>query len=218
MKKGNYTNSEGKKENYTYVTSLTLSQKANYVMEVADMLVSSSIGYAYILKDAIFNYCLIKYFTDIELFKSPDEFNLDMIDSFCNTNKECVIEVVKKDAESGLIDELVKACDEAIEFRKLHFSDYREEVSDLLAVVREYVVKPDYMNELLVAFTNYLNKASEREIDVDIVNKLSSIMPMINNMDNVDVAKTIIDMKEKTVKNTKGNSKKTSSNNLEVVK
>lgn len=226
MNKAKYTNFDGKKVDFTYVTTLSLSQKANYVMEVAGMVVSSTIGYAYVLREAIFNYCLIKYFTDIELFESPDDFNLDLVDSFCTTNKDSVIETIKKNVDDGLILELEKACDEAIEFRKSHFSDYREEVSDLLAVVREYVVKPDYMNELLVAFTNYLNKASEREIDAEVVSKLAGIVPVLKDMGSVEVAKAIIETKADTDNKTDGSdkpkpkskSKKVSGKDIEVVK
>lgn len=192
MNKGTYINFDGKKTEYTYDNTLTLSQKANFVMEVAGMVVSSTIGYAYILKEAIFNYCLIKYFTDIVLFENEDDFNLDMIDSFCKNNKESVIDVVTKAMGKESLDELIKACDEAIEFRKSHFSDYREEVSDLLQVVREFVVKPDYLGEFLTALTNFLNNASERDIDFDAVSKLSDIIPVLKNMGSVEVAKAIV--------------------------
>lgn len=123
-------------------------------------------------------------------------------------------------------NELSTACDEAIEFRKSHFSDYKEEISDLLQVVREFVVKPDYMNELLVALTNFLNKASDREIDVDVVNKLSDIIPLMKEIGNKEVAKTIIeefhndntdkDSKEEKPKAKRG--RKPKAENLEVVK
>lgn len=193
MNKGTYKNFNGKKTEYTYDNALTLSQKANFVMEVAGMIVSSTIGYAYILKEAIFNYCLIKYFTDIVLFENEDDFNLDMIDSFCKNNKESVIDTITKAMGKEALDELMMACDEAIEFRKAHFSDYRDEVSDLLQVVREFVVKPDYMNELLSALTNAVNMFADKgDIDMSVVNKLADIIPVMQSMGSKEVAKAII--------------------------
>ncbi len=222
--KGTYTNFSGETVEFNYESELSLSQKASFVMEVAGMIVSGEVGYAYILKEAIFNYCLIKYFTDIVLFENEEDFSLDMIDNFVKTNKKSVIDVITKTMGEETYSEFSTACNEAIDFRKSHFSDYKEEISDLLQVVREFVVKPDYMNELLVALTNFLNKASDREIDIDVVNKLSEIIPLMKEIGSKEVAKTIIeefhndntDSKEEKPKAKRGRPKK--DNNLEVVK
>ncbi len=222
--RGTYTNFSGETVGFNYESELSLSQKASFVMEVAGMIVSGEVGYAYILKEAIFNYCLIKYFTDIVLFENEEDFSLDMIDNFVKTNKESVIDVITKTMGEETYSELSTACNEAIDFRKSHFSDYKEEISDLLQVVREFVVKPDYMNELLIALTNFLNKASDREIDIDMVNKLSEIIPLMKEIGSKEVAKTIIeefhndntDSKEEKPKAKRGRKPKTE--NLEVVK
>lgn len=93
-----------------------------------------------------------------------------------------------------MFNELSKACDEAIEFRKAHFSDYKEEISDLLQVVREFVVKPDYLNELLIALTNAVNSFAEKsDIDMDMVNKLADIIPVMKEMGSKEVAKAIVE-------------------------
>lgn len=196
--KGKYVNFNGKQVQYEYESRLSLSQKANFVMEVAGMVVSSEIGYAYILKEAIFNYCLIKYFTDIVLFENEDDFSLDMIDKFSMDNKELVIAEITKAMGEDAFNELANACEEAIEFRKVHFSDFKEEVSDLLQVVREFVVKPDYLNELLIALTNAVNVFSEKgDIDMNVVNKLADIIPFMNDMGSKEVAKAVIEENHK---------------------
>ena len=224
--KGTYLNFNGESVGFNYASGLSLSQKASFVMEVAGMIVSGVVGYAYILKEAIFNYCLIKYFTDIELFENEDDFSLDMIDAFTKSNKESVIDAITKAMGKDAIDELVTACDEAIEFRKAHFSDYKEEISDLLQVVREFVVKPDYMNELLVSATNALNSfADNGDIDMSMVNKLVDIIPMMKDMGNVEVAKAIIAEQNKSTeektdksKSNRGRKPKTKTENIEIVK
>lgn len=134
--KSTYKNFNGEIVEFNYNSELSLSQKVNFVMEVAEMIVSETIGYAYIIKEVIFNYCLVKYFTDIAIFENDEDFSLDMIDAFIKDNKETVIDTITKAMGEDMFNELSKACDEAIEFRKAHFSDYKEEISDLLQVVR----------------------------------------------------------------------------------
>lgn len=225
--KGTYTDLSGKTKEYGYEGRLSLSQKANFVMEVAGMVVSGEIGYAVILKDAIFNYCLIKYFTDIELFENPDDFSLDMIDEFCMKNKESVVDVVVKAINESEYNALVKACDEAIEYRKMHYNDFKDEISELLQVVREFVVKPDYLSELLMALTNAVNVFAEKgDVDMETVNKLAGIIPIMNEMGSKGVAKAIVEnfrQNDKTVHQPKPKSSRkpktaADKSNMEVVK
>ncbi len=226
MNKGTYKNFNGEIVEFNYESELSLSQKANFVMEVAGMIVSGTIGYAYILKKAIFNYCLVKYFTDIVLFENDEDFSLDMIDAFIKGNRETVIDVITKVMGEDAFNELSKACDEAIEFRKAHFSDYKEEISDLLQVVREFVVKPDYLNELLIALTNAVNSFADKgDIDMDVVNKLVDVLPVMKELGNKEVAKAIVEEFHQNTPNEgvegkpktkRGRPKK--DNNLEVVK
>ncbi len=226
MNKGTYKNFNGETVEFNYESELSLSQKANFVMEVAGMIVSGTIGYAYILKEAIFNYCLVKYFTDIVLFENDEDFSLDMIDAFMKGNRETVIDTITKAMGEDAFNELSKACDEAIEFRKAHFSDYKEEISDLLQLVREFVVKPDYLNELLIALTNAVNSFADKgDIDMDIVNKMVDVLPVMKELGSKEVAKAIVEEfhqntptenVEEKPKAKRGRPKK--DNNLEVVK
>lgn len=226
MNKGTYKNFNGETVEFNYENELSLSQKANFVMEVAGMIVSGTIGYAYILKKTIFYYCLVKYFTDIVLFEDDEDFSLDMIDAFMKENRITVIGTIQQAVGNDTLDELSKACDEAIEFRKAHFSDYKEEISDLLQVVREFVVKPDYLNELLIALTNALNSLADKgDIDMDVVNKLVDVLPVMKELGSKEVAKAIVEEfhqntptenVEEKPKAKCGRTKK--DNNLEVVK
>ena len=168
----------------------------------------------------------MKYFTDIVLFENDEDFSLDMIDAFMKENRTTVIGTIKQAMGNDALDELSKACDEAIEFRKAHFSDYKEEISDLLQVVREFVVKPDYLNELLIALTNAVNSFADKgDIDMDVVNKLVDVLPVMKELGSKEVAKAIveefhqntsIENVEEKPKAKRGRPKK--DNNLEVVK
>ena len=192
-KKHYYTNLEGKKTEYILEKSLSLSQKMSFVVEVAGTVVSKEVGYAYVLKQVIFNYCLIRYYTNIVLFKNDTEFSLDKVEKFVNDNKESVLDVIRDNMSDDEYTELKFACDEAIEYRKLHYNDLKDEIEDLLQVVREFVVKPDRMNELLDALTYAVTKFADREdIDFDALNKFADIIPVLQDMDNKDVAKAVI--------------------------
>ena len=76
---------------------------------------------------------------------------------------------------------------------RLHYNDLKDEIDDLLQVVREFVVKPDYMNELLQALTNAVNTFADRGgIDYEAVNKMVDIIPIMQKLDSKDVAKSIV--------------------------
>lgn len=230
MMNGTYKNLNGETVEFNYKSELSLSQKANFVIEVAEMIVSGAIGYAYILKEAIFNYCLVKYFTDIVMFENDEDFNLDMIETFIKDNKETVIDTITKTMGEDELNKLTKACDEAIDFRKAHFSDYREEISELLQTVREFVIKPDYLNELLAALTDAVNLFTEKgdiDIDMNVVNKLADIIPVMKEMGSKEVAKAIVNEfhqntpkdKESEVEKPKSKrGRKPKAENLKVVK
>ena len=187
-----YIDFNGKKVEYILEKGLTLSQKTSFVVEVAGTVVSSEVGYASILLKPVFDYYLVKYYTNIELFEDDSMFSLDMIDKFLKDNKENVINVIYESFKEECND-LQAACNDAIEYRNLHYNDLKDEIETLLQVVREFVVKPDRMNELLEALTNAANAFADRgDIDMDAVNKLVDIIPIMQKMGDKEVAKAIV--------------------------
>lgn len=166
----------------------------SFVVEVAGTVVSKEVGYAQVLRQPMFEYCLITYYTNIVLFENGEEFSLDKVDKFIKDNKENVLNVIRENVSADERAELDDACNEAIEYRKLHYNDLKDEIEDLLQVVREFVVKPDYMNELLQALTNAVNTFADRgDIDYEAVNKLADIIPIMQRLDSKDVAKAIVE-------------------------
>lgn len=151
--------------------------------------------YASVLKKPLFDYCLVKYFTDIELFKNPEDFSLNMIDKFLADNKKNVLDIVTKAMSEESYNEMLTACKEAVEFRKAHFSDFRDEVADLLQAIRELVIKPDALSELLSALTNSVNSFADKgDIDMELVNKLANIIPVMEKINTPEIAKAIIEL------------------------
>ena len=221
-KKYYYKDFDGRKVEYVLERGLSLSQKMSFVVEVAGTVVSKEVGYAQVLRQPMFEYCLITYYTNIVLFENGEEFSLDKVDKFIKNNKENVIDVIRENVSDDERAELDDACNKAIEYRKLHYNDLKDEIEDLLQVVREFVVKPDYMNELLQALTNAVNTFADRgDIDYEAVNKLMGIIPVMQNMDNKEFAKAIVkeihndnkdlshDASKQTKKSNKGRKPKT---------
>ena len=170
-----YIDFDGNEVTYTLEkrTVLSISQKVNFIIEVAGMVVSDEMGYISLLKKPIFEHCLVKYFTDIELFKD-DPFSLNLLEVFLDDNKDNVIDVIYEYVGDEAIEELSKACDEAIEYRKLHYSES----------------KPDRLDALLEAITKAVNSFADRgDIDMDAVNKLVNIIPIMQDMGSKEVAK-----------------------------
>lgn len=193
-KKFYYNDFDGKKVEYMLEKGLSLSQKMSFVVEVAGTVVSKEVGYASVLRQPMFDYCLITYYTNIVLFENDENFSLDKVEKFIRDNKENVLDVIRENVSQDERAELDAACNEAIEYRKLHYNDLKDEIEDLLQVVREFVVKPDYMNELLQALTNAVNTFADRgDIDYEAVNKLVDIIPVMQKMDSKDVAKPIVE-------------------------
>lgn len=193
-KKYFYNDFDGKKVEYVLEKGLSLSQKMSFVVEVAGTVVSKEVGYASVLRQPMFEYCLITYYTNIVLFENDEAFSLDKVEKFIRDNKENVLEVIRENISQEERGQLDTACDEAIEYRKLHYNDLKDEIEDLLQVVREFVVKPDYMNELLQALTNAVNTFTDRgDIDYEAVNKLADIIPIMQRLDSKDVAKAIVE-------------------------
>lgn len=125
--------------------------------------------------------------SEVEIMDKSHEVN-----AFCN--KENVLNVIRENVSADERAELDDACNEAIEYRKLHYNDLKDEIEDLLQVVREFVVKPDYMNELLQALTNAVNTFADRgDIDYEAVIKLADIISIMQRLDSKDVAKAIVE-------------------------
>lgn len=189
-----YIDLEGNKVEYILEKPLTISQKVSLVLEAAGTVMSKELGCTYrLLKNVIFDYYLITYCTNIVLFDDSMEFSLDKVEKFINENKENILDVIKNNLSSDVMNELADAYIDAIEYKKLNCNDLKDEIEDLLQVVREFVVKPDRMNELLDALTYAVTKFANREdIDFNVLNKFADVIPVLQDIDNKDVAKAVI--------------------------
>lgn len=200
VKKMNYLNVRTNEEKaFTINKEVLLSDKVSLVKYVSEMVVSDELGYMLILKDTFFNYAILQYYTDIVVFENEEDFSIDELDKFLKINSG-IMNTIRVEIGTEEVNFLKNCCNELIKFRRMHFGEYKNDIAELLAMVRELVVKPDYMNELLKAVTEWVNTAATKEIDFDVLSKFADVIPTLNGMNNVDVAKAILkDVKAEVV-------------------
>ena len=183
---------------YTVKESIFMSEKVSFIKYVSEMVVSDELGYMPMLKDLFFDYAMLQYYTDIVVFENEEGFSIDILEQFIKVNKDLIL-AIKNEVGMDEVNFLKTCCNDLIEFRCVHYGEHKNDIAELLDTVRELVVKPDYMSELLKAVTEWVNTSAGKEIDLDMVTKLAEIVPMMKDMGSVEVAKAIIDNKDNIV-------------------
>ena len=178
-------------KDFTVNTDILLSDKVAFVKYVSEMVVSDEVGYMLVLKDTFFNYALLQYYTDIVVFENEEDFSIDELDKFLKANAG-IINSIRVEIGSDEVNFMRNCCNELIKFRRMHYGEYKNDIGELLDTVRELVVKPDALYGLIIAVTEWVNTAASEEIDFSALSKFADIIPVLNGMNNAEVAKAII--------------------------
>lgn len=160
--------------NYTLNINVPMSKKIEFINEVSGMTVSNELGYITLLEDMMYQYCLIKYCTDIEIFETG--FNVDELEAFIKENQNILDEVAAAVDPDGALRE---ACKQAVIFR------------------RENHINT--IDELLLSITNWINTSLNQDLDMNLIQSLSSIVSVFKDMNTPEVAKAIIESSDKIV-------------------
>ena len=113
VKMGVYIRND-KEVNFNFYTSLRAYDKMRFVKNVTNLVVGDD--YNSVIRDMMFDFMIIEVFTDVditEINNSKDAIN--MIEQFLNETN--IVNIVKENAEAGVIAELEKAVDDNIEYR-----------------------------------------------------------------------------------------------------
>lgn len=140
MKNGAYFHND-EAHNFNFVTNLTMSDKVTFVNSVADTVVGNN--YNSLIRDMMFDHMIIQLFTDIGgfYFKDADD-TIEAIEQFLEDTN--IVDVVKANMDIGLLDELNKAVDKAIEYRTdIHPSPLNEALASLLSTLEKKVNEID---------------------------------------------------------------------------
>lgn len=128
---------------FNFNISLRASDKVKFVKFVTNSLVDED--YNYILKDMIFDFGIIYVFTDVDvshILSDECEDSLGMIEDMLDETN--IVEIVKMNAELGLIEELRQAVDYNIEYKTgIHRSVIAESLGSLLDTIEEKIFNID---------------------------------------------------------------------------
>ena len=139
-KTGTYTYNN-KSLNFEFKINLTASEKIIFVNSIVDTIVDEN--YNSILKDVMFDHMIIQLFTDIgNLYTQNVKNKIDAIEQFLDETD--VVSIVKANMEVGLLDELKKSVDLAIEYRTgIHPSLLNEALASLLSTLEKKINEVD---------------------------------------------------------------------------
>ena len=129
--------------NFNFATSLSMSEKVTFINLVVNTVVGNN--YHSILRNIMFDFMLIKIFTDIEtsFLKVVDDdgniiTNINLLEKFLEETN--IVDVVKVNMDVGLLEELNKAVDKAIEYRTgIHPSPLNDALASLLSTLEKKV-------------------------------------------------------------------------------
>ena len=105
--------------NFSFYTDLTAFNKLEFVNSVVSLLVDGE-NYNYVIRDLLFDFFLIDIMAiDIDTSKLKDsKFFVDDVEKFLEETN--IVDVIKANAEIGLIEELNKAIDLKLIFMLIH--------------------------------------------------------------------------------------------------
>lgn len=137
IKTGTY-NRNGESIPFEFSTSLSASNKLNFVNSVVKVVVDDD-DYNYVIENMIFDFYIVNYFTNIdvsEITESPN--NIDMIEDFLNETD--IVNIIKMNAVHGIINELEKAVSLNIEYKTgIHINPISSSLSSLLDTIEQKV-------------------------------------------------------------------------------
>lgn len=130
--------------NFNFATDLSAHDKTVFVRTVVDTLVDDT-TYDSIIRDMIFDFSIIRRFTDIDtsFIKAMDDDGNEIsalisIEQFLEETN--VVDIVKANMEIGLLDELNEAVDKSIEYRTgIHPSPISDALASLLSTLEKKV-------------------------------------------------------------------------------
>lgn len=162
--------------NFNYCTDLSVSEKLSFVNSVVDIVVDED-KYNSIIKDLMFDYMIIKVFTDIDIsfLRAIDEdgnktFDIDLLEDFLlETN---IVDIVKANVSYILFDELNNAINKSIEYKTGIYNNRLEDaLSNLVNTIEKKVNAIDMgdidlnkMSEMVQLFTSMSEKFTPENV------------------------------------------------------
>lgn len=168
---GCYTRNEENIE-FNFYTNLTMSEKLKFVNAVTNTVVDGD-NYNSLIKDMMFDYMIIRMFTDVDLSKineaisdidSDDDF-MDLIEELLDETN--IVDIVKANVIDGLIDELNKAVNVNIEYRTgIKLNNVSDALTHLISTIEDKVkdIDTDTMVEMASKISNLTGNITPEDV------------------------------------------------------
>lgn len=193
VKTGVYTYN-GEEHTFNFYTSLRAVDKLKFVKGVSNSIIEDD--YNSVIRHLIFDFMIINTFTDVDISEIENAADsISKIEDFLlETN---IVEIVKANAEIGLIEELNNAVDDNIEYRTgIHKNPLTESLSRLLNTIEKKVSGVDTdgmmkMAEVIGSMTGELTpeKIVEAYANSDLFKKRLNEVQEEKKKHNVEVEK-----------------------------
>lgn len=147
--------------NFIFATDLSAFNKMIFVKSVVDTVVSDN-NYNSIIKDLIFDFNIIRVFTDIDMsfvnVRDNDDNAINPIIPIEEFLEETnIVDIVKKNMRIGLLDELNDAVNKSIQYLTgIHTNPISESIASLINTIEKKVseVDLDSMMDMVHKFAN----------------------------------------------------------------
>lgn len=134
METATYTRN-GKEFDFNYYIDMSMSSKLGFVNSVVKAVVGDDYYYP-MLKDMIFDFRLVQFFTDIDIEIDDEDDTIDTIEAFLfDTN---VADILKINLNIDMLMELYDGVDKAIEYKTgIHPSPVADGIASILKIAED---------------------------------------------------------------------------------
>ena len=151
--------------NFNFGTDLSIADKQKFVNAVVELVVDDlERKYNYILRDLIFDFYTIKFFTDVDTkkFEKSSSF-VDDVEQFLEETN--IIDIVRANASIGLFDELNTAIDKSIEYiTGIHPSPIADSLASLFSTLEKKINEFD-MGSMMDMAQKFASMTGELNVD-----------------------------------------------------
>lgn len=172
---------------FNFYTDLTTSNKLNFVNSVVDLLVDGE-NYNSIIRDLLFDFFLVDIMAidvDMSEFKKS-KFFIDDVENFLEETN--IVDIIKANAEDGLIDELNKAIDLNVEYKtNIHVNPLSEALTSLVNTLENKINEIDLNSMMEMA--SVFNEMTGELTPENVVNAYMQSDMHKKNLDEIEESK-----------------------------
>ena len=139
---------DGKEIPFNFYTNIKYSKRISFIKSVVDTVVTEK-DYIALIKYLIFDYQIIKNFTDVDTTEIDESSNIiDAISDFLDSTG--IVLIVKANMEEGLLESLISSVNKDIEYiTGIHENAITTNLSELIQIITkkfEGIDTTDFLN------------------------------------------------------------------------